>query len=44
MQYDAILMAYQINTRFNTYARDTYQLGLRFVKSTPINNSLKEAI
>ena len=45
---DAILMAYQINTCYNTYAHDgTFRrinLGLHFVKSTPINNSLKEAV
>ena len=40
-------MAYQINTRYNTHARDgachRISYGLRFVKSTPINDSLKEA-
>ena len=43
---DAILVVYQINARYNTYAHDSvpYQLGLCFVKSTPINNSLKEAV
>ena len=45
---DAILVAYQINARYNTYANDGifYHInyGLRFVKSTPINNSLKEAV
>ena len=42
---DAILVVYQINTRYNTYARiPPYQLGVHYVKSTPINNSLKEAI
>ena len=40
---DAILVAYQINIGYNTYARILlYRLGL--AKSTPINNSLKEAI
>ena len=42
---DAILVVYQINARYNTYTRDgALSLGLRFVKSTPIYNSLKEAI
>ena len=44
---DAILVVYQINAHYNTYACDgilSYQLGLHFVKSTPINDSLKEAI
>ena len=42
---DAILVVYQINARYNTYTCDgLYQLGLRFVKSTPINDSLKEAV
>ena len=45
---NAILMAYQINIRYNTRARDGtchhINYCLRFVKSTPINNSLKEAI
>ena len=38
---DAILVAYQINARYNTYARAK---GLCFVKSIPVNDSLKEAI
>ena len=44
---DAILVVYQINAHYNTYARDgilLYQLGLYFVKSIPINDSLKEAV
>ena len=45
---DAILVVYQINARYNTYAGDgtfrLYQLGLCFVKLTPINNSLKETV
>ena len=44
---NAILMVYQINACYDTYACDgipPYQLGLRFVKSTPINDSLKEAV
>ena len=45
---DAILVAYQINTHYNIYARDGMchhiNYSLRFVTSTPINNSLKEAV
>ena len=44
---DAILVVHQINAHYNTYARDgilPYQLGLYFVKSIPINDSLKEAV
>ena len=44
---DGILVAYQINTHYNTYAHDgipPYQLGPAIVKLTPINDSLKEAI
>ena len=43
---DAILMAYQINAHYNTYACDSpqYQLELALYKSIPINGSLKEAI
>ena len=45
---DTILVAYQINTRYNTYASNgTFRrinYGLHFVKSTPINDSLKEAV
>ena len=44
----AILVAYQINAHYNTYACDgvfcCINYGLRFVKSTPINDSLKEAM
>ena len=38
---NAIFVVYQINACYNIYARDG---ALRFVKSTPINNSLKEAV
>ena len=45
---DVILVAYQINAHYNTYARDgachCINYGVRFVKSIPINDSLKEAI
>ena len=43
---DAILVVCQINARYNTYTHHgilPYQLGLHFVKSTPIKDSLKEA-
>ena len=45
---EPIRMACQINTRYNTYPRDSvfchYDINedLHFVKSTPINDSLKE--
>ena len=38
---DALLVAYQINISYNTHARDS---KLFFVKSIPINDSLKETI
>ena len=45
---DAILMAYQINARYNTHACDDTRrhinYSLRFIKSIPINDSLKEAV
>ena len=45
---DVILMAYQINVRYNANAHDNafYHINyvLHFVKSTLINDSLKEAI
>ena len=45
---NAILMVYQINTHYNTQARNgacrRINYGLRFVKSIPINDSLKEAV
>ena len=45
---NAILMVYQINACYNTHARDGtcrhINYGLRFVKSTPINDSLMEAV
>ena len=44
---DTILMAYQINIHYNTYAHDRtfccIDYSLCFVKLTPINDSLKEA-
>ena len=45
---DVILMVYQINIHYNTYAHDSafhhINWGLCVVKSIPINDSLKEAI
>ena len=45
---NTILVAYQINARYNTYAHDSafYHInyGLYLVKSIPINDYLKEAI
>ena len=45
---NTIFVAYQINARYNTHARDGAFHGinysLHFVKSIPINDSLKEAI
>ena len=39
-------LIHQINARYNAYARDgaCHCIGLHFVKSTPINGLLKEAI
>ena len=45
---DAILVVYQINAHYSTHARDgacrCINYGLRFVKSIPINDSLKKAV
>ena len=45
---DTMLMVYQINACYTTYACDSafphINYSLHFVKSTQINNSLKEAI
>ena len=38
---NAILVVYQINARYNTYAHDS---AFHFVKSTPTDDSLKEVV